>query len=235
MQKIDLNDNPQPENSNSAEEQASTPKAEQSTKSQAETTKVEADAEATAAAANSQTDSGVDEEQEISDNQNSESSPLKELDLESRDNMSKKGKRIFTIISVAAILAGAATGIGAYRVYHQGSTAGPGKKIEQVPDNSIKAGDVFGIEDEETFPNTAQGYLEAGGIDGEGSHRLLREGGPSQTVYLTSSITDLDKMVGMEVKVWGETYKGQKAGWLMDVGKVKVVDPKAQPPEGEEL
>jgi hypothetical protein len=39
----------------------------------------------------------------------------------------------------------------------------------------------------------------------------------------------------MEVKVWGETYKGQKAGWLMDVGKVEVIDPQAEPPVEAEL
>jgi hypothetical protein len=36
----------------------------------------------------------------------------------------------------------------------------------------------------------------------------------------------------MNVKVWGETFKGQKAGWLMDVGRVKVMEVNAQPPAG---
>ena len=89
---------------------------------------------------------------------------------------------------------------------------------------SIKAGDVFGSTDESAFKDSAQGYLEAGGLNGEGSHALLRAGGASQTVYLTSSVTDLDKFVGMEVKVWGETFQGQSVGWLMDVGRVQVVD-----------
>jgi hypothetical protein len=94
----------------------------------------------------------------------------------------------------------------------------------------VNNGDVFGIKDDQTFKDSAEGYLSAGGLNGEGSHSLLREGGPSQTVYLTSSITDLDKLVGMQVKVWGETFKGQKAGWLMDVGRVQVIDTEAEAP-----
>jgi hypothetical protein len=34
----------------------------------------------------------------------------------------------------------------------------------------------------------------------------------------------------MQVKVWGETFKGQKAGWLMDVGRVQVIDTEAEAP-----
>jgi len=34
----------------------------------------------------------------------------------------------------------------------------------------------------------------------------------------------------MEVKVWGETYKGQQASWLMDVGKIEVIEPEAEAP-----
>jgi hypothetical protein len=96
--------------------------------------------------------------------------------------------------------------------------------MAEVPDDvsTIKAGDVFGSSDEASFKDRAEGYLEAGGINGEGSHALVRSKDVSQTVYLTSSVTDLDKFVGMEVKVWGETFRGQAAGWLMDVGRVEV-------------
>jgi hypothetical protein len=87
----------------------------------------------------------------------------------------------------------------------------------------VKNGEVFGLPDTETFKDSAEGYLEEGGLEGEGSHHLLRAGGASQTVYLTSSVTDLDKFKGMQVKIWGETFKAQHAGWLMDVGRVQVV------------
>ena len=87
---------------------------------------------------------------------------------------------------------------------------------------SIKPGDVFGAKDENGFADEASGILEAGGINGEGTHKLIRSGGVSQTAYLTSSVLDLDQFVGFKITVWGETFSAQKAGWLMDVGRVKV-------------
>lgn len=91
-----------------------------------------------------------------------------------------------------------------------------------VPEAGLKEGDIIGLQDDKTFKDSVTGVLQKGGLDGEGSHKLLRPGGPSQTAYLTSSVIDLDEFVGAEVTVWGETFKGQKAGWLMDVGRVRV-------------
>jgi len=96
--------------------------------------------------------------------------------------------------------------------------------------STIKKGDVFGSNDPDDFVDSAQGYLQAGGASGEGSHALLRQGGASQTVYLTSSVTDLDKFVGMDIRVWGETFAGQSVGWLMDVGRVEVINPQGTDP-----
>lgn len=118
----------------------------------------------------------------------------------------------------------------------EGQTASLGSggtvELQQVATDveSIKAGDVFGSPDESTFKDSAQGYLAAGGVNGEGTHQLQRIGGESQTVALNSSITDLDALVGMEVEVWGETFAGQASGWLMDVGRVKVVNPQGTSP-----
>jgi hypothetical protein len=81
-----------------------------------------------------------------------------------------------------------------------------------------------GSADSKTFKDTATGVLEAGGLNGDGTHKLIREGGPSQTAYLTSSVIDLDQFVGKKVQVWGETQKGQKVSWLMDVGRIKTID-----------
>ena len=91
-----------------------------------------------------------------------------------------------------------------------------------VPEAGVKEGDIIGIQDTTSFKDSSTGVLQKGGLDGEGSHNLLRPGGASQTVYLTSSVVDLDAFVGHQVTVWGETFKGQKVGWLMDVGRVKV-------------
>lgn len=100
----------------------------------------------------------------------------------------------------------------------------------QEVEDSIKVGAVFGVPDEKTFKDEVDGVLIKGGISGEGSHTLLREGGVSQNVYLTSSVVDLDQFENMSVKVWGETFKGQKAGWLMDVGRLEVRNLDAQKP-----
>lgn len=82
---------------------------------------------------------------------------------------------------------------------------------------------VVGSGDTKVFKDSAEGELQIGGINGEGTHRLIRAGGESQTVYLTSSVLDLSQFEGKNVKVWGETFAAQKAGWLMDVGKVEVL------------
>ncbi len=146
----------------------------------------------------------------------------------------KSASKSLLILALIAIVAGVATGYGGSRLTaSEGSSAGLGESsepIQKVAGDSVKKGDVFGSQNTDSFKDTAEGYLEEGGIDGEGSHSLLRPGGETQTVYLTSSVTDLDKLVGMEVKVWGETFKGQKAGWLMDVGRIEVVDTKGTPP-----
>jgi len=87
-----------------------------------------------------------------------------------------------------------------------------------------KKGEEFGVQDKETFSDYAIGEVAEGGVNGEGTHHLLREGGPSQTVYLFSSVLNLDDFVSRKVEVWGETFSAEKAGWLMDVGKLKVLD-----------
>jgi hypothetical protein len=133
------------------------------------------------------------------------------------------------ILSIVAI------GLGLGSAYFTRGTSPPpdtkttsdGQEITAVaPEDksTIKKGDVFGSNNEAVFKDNATGYLQAGGFEDEGSHTLMRAGGKSQYVYLTSSVTDLDKFIGMEIRVWGETFRGEKAGWLMDVGRVEVVD-----------
>ncbi len=79
-----------------------------------------------------------------------------------------------------------------------------------------------GIIDKKTFSDTATGVLREGGFEGEGSYHLER-GAKDQTAYLTSSTADLSTYVGKKVQVWGQTYAGEKTGWLMDVGYIEVV------------
>ena len=80
-----------------------------------------------------------------------------------------------------------------------------------------------GIVDKKTFRDQAEGVLREGGVDGEGSFHLERPGGESQNVYLTSSTIDLSKYVGKKIRVYGETFAAEKAGWLMDVGFIETI------------
>lgn len=103
-------------------------------------------------------------------------------------------------------------------------SGGRGAGQLQLAPGAEQKGQEVGSTDVKTFKDTATGVIEKGGLDGEGTHKLIREGGPSQTAYLTSSIIDLDQFVDKKVQVWGETFKGQKAAWLMDVGRVKILE-----------
>ena len=121
------------------------------------------------------------------------------------------------------IFAGGLTGYFLARRGGVGGRAGTkelmgGAKLVQGPQE-------VGIQDVKTFRDTAEGRLEVNDNSDvpEGSHRLVRPGGASQIAYLTSSVVDLDQFAGQCVQVWGETFAGQKAGWLMDVGRVKIL------------
>lgn len=105
-------------------------------------------------------------------------------------------------------------------------------RVSSSPDSSdsitangvtVNKGDVIGSEADD-FKDNAEGLLREGGIDGEGAFHLERPGGESQTVYLTSSVLDLTPFVGRTVKVWGQTQAARSAGWLMDVGRLQVLD-----------
>lgn len=79
----------------------------------------------------------------------------------------------------------------------------------------------------QTFRDEAEGVIEKNDeLDkyAQGTHKLIRPGGESQTAYLTSSVLDLDEFLGKKVKVFGETFGSQQVGWLMDVGKVEILE-----------
>lgn len=93
-----------------------------------------------------------------------------------------------------------------------------------ISSTQVKKGDVFGSNDTKTFKDSAEGIMRKGGIGDEGAFHLERPGGESQNVYLTSSVVDLSKFVGRKVKVWGQTNSAEKAGWLMDVGRLQLLN-----------
>lgn len=149
--------------------------------------------------------------------------PVTNLESLDEKNMADGGSDKNIILVVLIVLA---VGLGAFTGYYfsgkkfGGSKAASGGIISQ---DKITKGVEFGVEDTGKA-DSAVGVVEKGGIDGEGTHKLLREGGPSQNVYLTSSVLDLDQFPGKKIQVWGETMKAQKAGWLMDVIKIKILE-----------
>ncbi|MBI5619701.1 hypothetical protein HY950_01950 [Candidatus Gottesmanbacteria bacterium] len=123
-------------------------------------------------------------------------------------------RRNMLLVYALLIVSGVTTGYLLSRATTPLSSAGKPKMIN--------TGKVAGVTDERTFKDSAVGTIEKGGIDGEGTHKLVREGGESQTAFLTSSVVDLDQYVGKKVKVWGQTFDAEKAAWLMDVGKIEI-------------
>ena len=81
-----------------------------------------------------------------------------------------------------------------------------------------------GTLDESVKYQEAEGMLVAGGIKGEGTYHIERDGGPTKYVYLTSTVISIDRFVGKKVKVWGETISGIYAPWLMDVAKIQIIN-----------
>jgi hypothetical protein len=129
----------------------------------------------------------------------------------------KTSLRLGSIIVVVAIIAGIGTG------YFISSSKKPAGYYEADASKGIKKGEIYGSKDTSTFKDSAEGVLKEGGLDGEGQYHIERPGGDDQTVYVVSSTIDLGEFEGKKIKVWGATYQGQKAGWLMDVGRVEVL------------
>lgn len=131
-----------------------------------------------------------------------------------------KGTVVTVLISLFVVLAGIGTGWFISGRSLAQTAEGPSAEISGAGGDKMEAG----ITDEETFKDSAEGLLLEGGIDGEGTHHLDRDLGPEKHVYLTSTVIDLESFVDKKVTVWGETVTAQKAGWLMDVGKIKVIE-----------
>lgn len=140
--------------------------------------------------------------------------PLLHQLVDSKGMMRKK------IITLSCIIIGGLVS-GYFLFSFSRSSSFPGGATQGTNSKAIK---VVGSTDEKVFRDSAEGQLEEGGINGEGTHRLVRPGGENQTVYLNSSVLNLSDFAGKKVKVWGETFAAKKAGWLMDVGRVEVLE-----------
>lgn len=132
---------------------------------------------------------------------------------------------IFTKKLLVILIAAVVLGVGSGYVFSKGVVTK--KDITNggsVAISDIEKGTIVGSDDTEIFKDTTEGILKAGGIKGEGAYHLERPGGESQNVYLTSSIVDLSKFLNRKIKVWGETQQAKFAGWLMDVGRIEVLE-----------
>ncbi len=146
------------------------------------------------------------------------SDPADTLVSELNPTPPSSGSPLLIVVTVVVLLAGSVVGF----VLGRNSASSSQDSTPSPTQKHVKTANEVGTTDTKTFSDTAKGKLESGGMSGEGTHRLIRPGGDSQTVYLISSIVDLDEFVGKVVEVFGQTIDAQRVGWLMDVGRVKL-------------
>jgi hypothetical protein len=129
----------------------------------------------------------------------------------------KNVNKIFLGVIVGAVVLGAGSGFYLASSNKPSVTSTITDSVNQTPKNAQQ--------DNQTFRDFAEGTIkkkpESKNSDeySEGTHLLVRDG--AQSVALTSSVVDLSQYEGKKVKVFGETQKAVKEGWLMDVGKVE--------------
>jgi len=138
-----------------------------------------------------------------------------------KDDKASKGRGRVVLVSFLIVLGGLGVGYLLSRSSSSGSRMTSEGTV--APDVTITENEA-GMGDDSAFPDVAEGILVEGGIKGEGTHHLERPGGESQNVYLTSTVINLQSFVGKKVEVRGQTLSAINAGWLMDVGKIKVVN-----------
>jgi len=134
-------------------------------------------------------------------------------------SMTKQMKLIISGVFVVMILLGVLTG---YFIAGGKTSSSSASNAAAGPTATGK--NVFGSADTKTFTDSATGVIEKEGISQEGTHKLIRDGGPSQTACLVSSVLDLDEFVGKKVTVLSKTMEAKSCPWLMDVGQIKVLE-----------
>lgn len=134
--------------------------------------------------------------------------------------------KLFTPMIYAIFFVVVLVGVGGgyFLSQNKGSSPITSSGSSSQTSSAMSKGTIVGSNDLATFKDSAEGVVQKGGIDGEGQYHLVRPGGDSQNVYMTSSIVDLSQFVGKKVKVNGQTQTAQHAGWLMDVGRVEVLE-----------
>lgn len=137
---------------------------------------------------------------------------------------SMSSARTAYVVFAVLILLGIGSGYLLATFKHSTTSPTASSSSSVTAGKAVAKGDIVGSQDEKTFKDSAEGLLKPGGINGEGAYHLERPGGASQNVYLTSSVIDLSLYENHKVKVWGQTNAAQTAGWLMDVGRLQVLE-----------
>lgn len=145
--------------------------------------------------------------------------PVGKLSRDERTVMSKKANGIVMSVFVILIALGIITG---YLLAGGSSGQKPNGTAATASAGPSAGGKAFGSADTKTFSDSAIGTVEKDGIGGEGTHKLVRDGGPTQTACLVSSVLDLDNFVGKKVKINGKTMDAKKCPWFMDVGRIEL-------------
>ncbi len=146
------------------------------------------------------------------------SSLLRDLTPEKNKKGTEWSMKQLGVSAVIIIICGLLSGFLIARIGGGGTVASQSGS-EKTADGLAKT---VGIKDV-GGKDTVEGVVREGGIEGEGTHHLERPGGPSQNVYLVSSVVPLSDYVEKEVKVWGDTFAAQSAGWFMDVVRLELV------------
>ena len=147
----------------------------------------------------------------------------KSLDDSLVHDFNMKSTSIFTPKLLIALIIAVVLGIGSGYALSNKAAVKVDTAGGPASSSKITKGTTVGSGDTKIFKDVAEGILKSGGINGEGAYHLVRPGGDSQNVYLTSSLVDLSQFLGRKIKVWGETQKAKVAGWLMDVGRVEIL------------
>ena len=127
--------------------------------------------------------------------------------------------KVLLLLSTLGIV-GFGAGTGYLLSKSDGRVAGVVSTNKTMVNSELEVGSL----DTKTFRDTATVVIEKNGTNGVGTHKLVRDGGPSQTIYMVSSVVDLDQFDGKKVEVWGETQSVAKVSWFMDIGRVKIVE-----------
>ena len=146
---------------------------------------------------------------------------IKSMDHVTRQLTTTSSYKIYSMIMVGAVVLGLVVGYMLAVSNSKNPTSGG-----LLPNGQGSQALTAAQQDNKTFKDFAEGVIQpkpspkSGADYSEGAYVLIRQN--AVPVALTSSVVDLSQYTGKKVKVYGETQKAVKEGWLMDVGKVDV-------------